>query len=93
MDGSVGIGSLVAVAVVALLAPVVLGLLPWLRVPQVVLLLAGGMLIGPDGLRLGAPLEVQVIADVGLGFVFLLAGYEVDLRLFRQDAGRRAVVA
>jgi Kef-type K+ transport system membrane component KefB len=36
---------------------------------------------------------VQVLADVGLGFVFLLAGYEVDLRLFRQDAGRRAVVA
>jgi Kef-type K+ transport system membrane component KefB len=34
---------------------------------------------------------VRVLADVGLGFVFLLAGYEVDLRLFGQDAGRRAV--
>ena len=33
-----------------------------------------------------------MLADVGLGFVFLLAGYEVDLRLFGEDAGRRAVL-
>jgi Kef-type K+ transport system membrane component KefB len=62
-------------------------------VPQVVLLLAGGILIGPDGLGLSSPGGVQVLADVGLGFVFLLAGYEVDLRVFREDAGRRAVLA
>src|SRR5439155_1700258 len=36
--------------------------------------------------------EVQVLADVGLGFVFLLAGYEVDLHVFGEDAGRRAVI-
>jgi Kef-type K+ transport system membrane component KefB len=93
VDGSVGIASLVAVAVVALLAPVLLGLLPWLRVPQVVLLLVGGMIIGPQVLELAVPGDVQVLADVGLGFVFLLAGYEVDLRLFGQPPGRRAVVA
>ena len=34
-----------------------------------------------------------MLADVGLGFVFLLAGYEIDLWLFREDAGRRALVA
>ena len=56
-------------------------------VPQVVLLLAGGILIGPEVLDLGSPADVQVLADVGLGFVFLLAGYEFDLRLFRR--GRR----
>ena len=93
MDGLLGVDTLVAVAAVALLAPLVVGLLPRLPVPQVVLLLAGGMLIGPDVLGLTSPGQVQVLADVGLGFVFLLAGYEVDLRLFRQDAGRRAVVA
>ena len=91
MDASLGVDSLVAVAAVALLAPVLVGLLPGLRVPQVVLLLAGGILIGPQSLGLGTAGDVQVLADVGLGFVFLLAGYEVDLRLFRADAGRRAV--
>jgi Kef-type K+ transport system membrane component KefB len=44
-------------------------------------------------LGLATPGDVQILADVGLGFVFLLAGYEVDLRLFGQDAGRRAVAA
>jgi Kef-type K+ transport system membrane component KefB len=91
VDASLGVGSLVAVAAVALLAPLLVGLLPGLRVPQVVLLLAGGILIGPQSLGLGTAGDVQVLADVGLGFVFLLAGYEVDLRLFGRDAGRRAI--
>ena len=93
MDGEIGIGSLLAVATVALLAPVLLGLFPRLRVPQVVVLIAGGIVIGPEGLGLGSPGDVRILAEVGLGFVFLLAGYEVDLRLFGQDAGRRAIVA
>jgi hypothetical protein len=42
VDGAVGVGSLVAVAAVALLAPLVLGLLPRLLIPQVVLLIMGG---------------------------------------------------
>jgi Kef-type K+ transport system membrane component KefB len=91
VDASLGVGSLAAVAAVALLAPVLVGLVPGLRVPQVVLLLAGGILIGPQSLGLGTAGDVQVLADVGLGFVFLLAGYELDPRLFGQDAGRRAI--
>jgi len=93
VDGVLAVDDLVAVFVVALLAPIVVGLAPRLPVPQVVLLLVGGILIGPDVLGLSSPGSVQVLADVGLGFVFLLAGYEVDLRLFGEDAGRRAVLA
>src|SRR3954463_5114388 len=93
MDDTLAIDALVPVAAVALLAPIVLGLLPRLPVPQVVLLLAGGVVIGPYVLGLSSPGQVQVLADVGLGFVFLLAGYEVDPHLFGEDAGRRAVVA
>ncbi|HEY7593815.1 MAG TPA: cation:proton antiporter [Actinophytocola sp.] len=93
MDGEIGINSLLAVSVVSLLAPILLGLLPArFRVPQVVVLLAGGVLIGPQVLGLGSPGDVRLLAEVGLGFVFLLAGYEVDLRLFWQDAGKRAIV-
>jgi Kef-type K+ transport system membrane component KefB len=93
VEAAVAVDDLVAVFVVALLAPVLLGLLPRLPVPQVVLLLVGGILIGPEVLGVSSPGSVQVLADVGLGFVFLLAGYEVDLRLFGEDAGRRAVLA
>jgi Kef-type K+ transport system membrane component KefB len=85
--------TLLAIACVAVAAPLVLGLLPWLRIPQVVLLLAGGMLIGPDALALGSTASVQPLADVGLGFVFLLAGYEIDQRVLRADEGRRALLS
>ncbi|WP_181781568.1 cation:proton antiporter [Pseudonocardia pini] len=92
-DVGSALDSLLAIAAVAALAPLLLGLLPWLRVPQVVLLLAGGMIVGPQVLDLASPDPVEPLADLGLGFVFLLAGYEIDQRLYRQDAGRRAAVA
>ena len=60
---------MLAVATVAVLAPLLLGLLPWLRVPQVVLLLVGGMVIGPQLLALARPEDVQPLSDIGLGFV------------------------
>lgn len=85
--------SLLAIAAVAALAPLLLGLVPRLPVPQVVVLLAGGIVVGPQVLGLASPSAVEPLADLGLGFVFLLAGYEIDQRLHRQDAGRRAVVA
>lgn len=93
MDLSVSLDTLLGIAAVAALAPLVLVVLPGPRIPQVVLLIAGGIVIGPQVLGLGSPQSVQVLANVGLGFVFLLAGYEVDLRLFGQDAGRRAVLS
>ncbi|MGY1829413.1 cation:proton antiporter [Geodermatophilus sp. SYSU D01180] len=92
MDDVVVIDTLAAVTAVSLLAAVLVGLLPRLPVPQVVLLLAGGMLLGPHVLDVGTAQDVRVLADVGLGFVFLLAGYELDPRLFREDAGRRALL-
>ena len=93
MDDVVSIDTLAAAAAVALLAAVLVGLFPRMPVPQVVLLLAGGIVIGPDVLGIGVPQDIRVLADVGLGFVFLLAGYEVDLRLMREDAGRRALLS
>lgn len=93
MDIDLTFDTLLAIAAVAVIAPLLAGLLAGLRVPQVVLLLAGGMLIGPQALALGSADSVQALADVGLGFVFLLAGYEVDQRMLRRDAGRRALVS
>ena len=93
MDLRTTIDTLLAIAVVAAVAPLLIALLPWLRVPQVVILIAGGILIGPEVLDLGAPASVQVLSDLGLGFVFLLAGYEVDVAVFGTTSGRRAIAS
>jgi Kef-type K+ transport system membrane component KefB len=87
------LATLLAVAAIAVLAPLLLGLLPRLRVPQVVLLLLGGMIVGPQLLAIAQPADIQPLSDIGLGFVFLLAGYEIDQRLYRSDAGRRALIS
>jgi Kef-type K+ transport system membrane component KefB len=80
------------VAFVAALAPLLSALLPGPPVPQVVLLIAGGVLIGPQALGLADVADLGLLPDVGLGFLFLLAGYELDLSLFRDRPGQLAVV-
>jgi Kef-type K+ transport system membrane component KefB len=91
VDLSTTIDTLLVIAAVAAATPLLVALLPWLRVPQVVLLIAGGIVIGPEALGFGSPGSVQVLSDLGLGFVFLLAGYEVEVALFASSPGRRAM--
>ena len=91
MDLARGLDTLLYAAVVAALAPVLVALLPGPRIPQVVVLLAGGVLIGPEVLGWADRAEIDLLVNVGLGFLFLLAGYELDLGLFRERAGRLAM--
>lgn len=88
-----GLEGLLVVAVVAALAPLMAMVLPGPRIAQVVLLLVGGVLIGPQVLGLHARVEIELISNVGVGFLFLLAGYEFDPALFRERAGRLAIMA
>ncbi|MGH3216572.1 MAG: cation:proton antiporter [Trebonia sp.] len=91
MDLNRGLEDLVAVALVAALAPLVVAMLPGPRIPQVVVFLLGGVLIGPHGLGFAETSSIQLLANIGLGFLFLLAGYELDPRLLRQQPGRLAI--
>ncbi len=91
MDLTKGLDDLVAVALVAALAPLVVAMLPGPRIPQVVIFLLGGVLIGPHVLGLADTASIQLLANIGLGFLFLLAGYELDPRLLRQRPGRLAI--
>ncbi len=84
--------SLFVAVLVAALAPVIVGLLPRLRVPQVVVLIIGGVLVGPQVLALAEPDSIELLSNVGLGFLFLLAGYDLELSLFRQQAGKLAII-
>ena len=92
MDLNQGLTDLVAVALVAALAPFVVAVLPGPRVPQVVIFLLGGVLIGPHVLGVAETSDIKLLANVGLGFLFLLAGYELDPQLLRQQPGKLAIV-
>ncbi len=76
--------SALVVAAIAFLAPLLLGLLPRAPVPAVVLELAGGILVGPSALGwadIDAP--VRTLSLLGLAFLLLLAGLEVDFDRLR----------
>ena len=90
MDVTEGLQSLLAVFFVAALAPLISAALPGPRIPQVVLFLVGGVLIGPHALGVANTASVRLVADAGLGFLFLLAGYELDPALLRQRPGKLA---
>ena len=91
MDINRGLEDLVAVALVAALAPMVVALLPGPRIPQIVIFLLGGVLIGPHVLGLAETSNIQLLSNIGLGFLFLLAGYELDPLLLRQRPGKLAI--
>src|SRR6476659_9943931 len=91
-DLSSVLNTLLVVSVVAALAPLIVALLPGLRIPQIVVLIIGGILIGPQGFGLAEPAVLNLIANVGLGLVFLLAGYELDPTVFAERAGRLALL-
>ncbi len=88
-----GLIDLAIVSLLAALTPIVVGLLSRLRVPQVVVLIIGGIMVGPQVLGWAEPENIELIANLGLGFLFLLAGYELDLGLFRERAGRLALTS
>ncbi|MBA2456023.1 MAG: cation:proton antiporter [Nocardioidaceae bacterium] len=88
-----GLDTLLVVAIVAAAAPLLSGLIPQGRVPQVVVLIVGGILVGPQILGWTEPASLELLSNLGLGFLFLLAGYELELHLFRERPGRLALVA
>ena len=87
VDREASLQALLVVSIVSAAAPFVCELLARFRVPQVVVLIVGGALIGPEVAGLAEPEAIELIANVGLGFLFLLAGYEIDLGHLRERAG------
>jgi Kef-type K+ transport system membrane component KefB len=59
----------------------------------VLFLIIGGVIIGPHLLGFADSGDIQLVASLGLGFLFLLAGYELEPRLLRETAGRQALIA
>ncbi|WP_027499201.1 cation:proton antiporter [Rhodococcus sp. UNC363MFTsu5.1] len=81
------------IALCAVVAPLVAGLVPRKLVPEVVLLLIAGVIVGPHVLDLAVMgSEIDLLRELGLGMLFLLAGYEIDTSELTGRGGRRALV-
>ena len=86
--------SLLLIVAVAFVAPLISWTVPKRLVPEVVLLILGGMLIGPHGLGLAVEdSSIELLRELGVAFLFLMAGYEIDINELRGAGGRHAAVA
>lgn len=84
--------SLLVMALIAGLTPLLLGLLN-LRVAEVVVLLAAGVVFGPHGLHwLVIDDAIELLAQLGLGFLFFAAGLELEQAAIRGRSGRLAAI-
>ena len=91
---AISFNSVLIIAGIAVLVPVVLGLLPRLPVSGAVLEVIAGIVVGPSVLgwvRVDAP--VQVLSDLGLGMLLFLAGMELDVERLRGPLARLAGLA
>ncbi|WP_336086765.1 cation:proton antiporter [Nocardia sp. SSK8] len=90
VDGPSPIVSLFWIALVAVAAPLLSRVLRGYA-PDVVILLLAGTVLGPFALGwASADGGVDLIEELGLGMLFLLAGYELDPKLLGGRSGRVA---
>src|SRR5262245_14435080 len=86
-------GGLLIVVAVAFAAPFVLGLLPQVKLPSVVLEIIAGIVIGPSVLGIvHVDQSISVISVIGLAFLLFLAGLEIDFSRLRGEVLRLTVV-
>jgi Kef-type K+ transport system membrane component KefB len=89
---AVSFDNLAAVAAVAFVAPLLLGLVPALRLPSVLLEIGAGVVLGPSVLGwVEADAAVNVLSLIGVGFLLLLAGLEIEVERLRGAVLRLAL--
>ena len=82
--------SLFAIALIAALVPLIVGMLR-LRIADVVLLIGFGILLGPEALRfISVTPPIMLLSDLGLAMLFFLAGLELEQNSVRGRSGRLA---
>jgi Kef-type K+ transport system membrane component KefB len=79
-----GFSGLLLVVVVAFASPFLLGLVPRLKLPSVVLEIVLGIIIGPSVLGwVEVDQTIEVLALIGLALLLFLAGLEIDFSRLR----------
>ena len=83
--------SLTIIMAVAAVSPIVAQLIPGKFIPQTVLLLAAGAVLGPYGFGVIEVNDaVKLLSELGMAFLFLLAGYEIDPKRLAGHQGKSA---
>lgn len=85
--------SLFVIFIIALAAPLVASSIPGKPIPEVVFLIFLGALLGPHMAGLFQLTEgVETVSELGVAFLFLIAGFELDPREMTNRTGRVAAV-
>ena len=85
--------SLALIALVAAAAPIIANLIPKKPIPETVLLLIGGALLGPSMANvIWTDESVLLLSDLGCAMLFLLAGYEINPRTITGREGKRGLI-
>jgi|GEM_PF-117400 len=89
---SLGLESLLIISVVAYLAPYIASLIPGRPIPEAVFLVFAGAFLGSHGLNfIDAELDsIQLMSQLGCAFLFLMAGYEIEVKKVTGPMGRHA---
>lgn len=81
--------SLSFIMLIAVVCPIITQLIPGKPIPQTVLLLVLGAVFGPFMLdKIWVTDAVDLLSELGLAFLFLLAGYEIEPRKLGGHQGR-----
>lgn len=85
--------SLFIITVIAVVAPIAAHVIPRKLIPETVLLVVTGMVCGPYVLGLiHLSDSIKLLTELGLAFLFLLAGYEIEVEEMRGKRGRSALI-
>ena len=84
--------SLFTACLIAACAPIVARIIPRGLVPETVILLLAGALLGPHMAGLIELTDsMNMISELGLAFLFLLAGYEIDPKSLSGSQGKKGL--
>lgn len=84
--------SLAIISAVAFAAPVIAQVIPHKPVPETVLLLVLGAVLGPNCLGIIDLSEsITLLSELGLAFLFLLAGYEIEPKKLSGTEGKKGL--
>ena len=86
------LSSLLVIVAISAVVPLIVGLTR-IRVAEVVLLLAGGIIFGPHALGLiQVDSAINLLSEMGLGLLFFVAGNELERRAVSGKSGRLAAI-
>lgn len=85
---------MLCIVIVAGVTPIISALIPNRLIPETVFLLIAGMILGPNVLSIAQSDDaITILSDLGLGFLFLLAGYEINPQELTGKQGRHGLAS